>query len=125
MWVVRASTNCCVGRVRTSPTNPATLCGVSEFTVVCLRSMKLRRPYRKWQKLTPNQIFSVVIVAVVDNFAIVVIVGGRGLAAAKFNGTEPRNNTTTTAKLSNFVACFTRAFKVVFKVDKSDVTTFL
>ena len=55
-------------------------------------------------------------------FGIMVIVGIRGLARAKYCGTVTRNNTTITTKLVHFGCCLQRTFKVVFKVDESGVT---
>ena len=104
--------------------NPANFCFGPSFSVVRLRSMKLSRPYRKWQKSTPNRAVLVVFVVVVDVFGIVVIVGGHRLARAKYCGTVARNNNTITTKFVHFGCCFQRTFKVVFKVDKSGVTAF-
>ena len=86
--------------------------------------MKLSRPYREWQKSTPNRAVLVVFVVVVHVFGIVVIVGGHSLARAKYCGTVTRNNNTTTTKLAHFGCCLQRTFKGVFKVDKSGVTVF-
>ena len=60
----------------------------------------------------------------VNVFGIVVIVGGHSLARAKYCGTVTRNNNTITTKFVHFGCCLQRAFKVVFKVDKSGVTVF-
>ena len=106
------------------PTNSATFCLNHELTVVCLRSMKLSRPYQKFQKSTPNRAVLVIFVVVVDVFGIVVIVGGHRLARAKYCGTVARNNNTITTKFVHFGCCFQRTFKVVFKVDKPGVTAF-
>ena len=104
--------------------NPANFCFGPRFSVVRLRSMKLSRPYREWQKSTPNRAVLVVFVFVVDVFGIVVIVGGHSLARAKYCGTVTRNNNTITTKFVHFGCCLQRTFKVVFKVDKSGVTAF-
>ena len=104
--------------------NPATFCFGPRFAVVHLRSMKLSRPYRKWQKSTPNRAVLVIFAVLVDVFGIVVIVGGHSLARAKCCGTVTRNNNTITTKFVHFGCCLQRAFKVVFKVDKSGVTVF-
>ena len=106
------------------PTNSATFCLHHALTVMRLRSMKLSRLYRKWQKSTPNRAVLVIFVVVVDVFGIVVIVGGHSLARAKYCGTVTRNNNTTKTKLAHFGCCLQRTFKGVFKVDKSDVTVF-
>ena len=89
-----------------------------------LRSMKLRRRYRKWQKRTPKRTFLVLVVVMAVVFGIMVIVGIHGLARAKYCGTITRNNTIITTKLVHFGYCLQRKFKVVFKVDKSGVTAF-
>ena len=106
------------------PTNSATFCLNHELTVVRLRSMKLSRPYRKFQKSNPNRAVLVIFAVVVDVFGIVVIVGGHSLARAKYCGIVTRNNNTITTKFVHFGCCLQRAFKVVFKADKSDVTVF-
>ena len=104
--------------------NPATFCFGPRFAVVRLRSMKLSRPYRKWQKSTPNRAVLVVLLLWLMFFGIVVIVGGHSLARAKYCGTVTRNNNTITTKFVHFGCCLQRTFKVVFKVDKSGVTAF-
>ena len=106
------------------PTNSATFCLNHELTIVRLRSMKLSRPYRKFQKSTPNRAVLVIFAVVVDVFGIVVIVAGHSLARAKYCGTVTRNNNTITTKFVHFGCCLQRAFKVVCKVDKSGVTAF-
>ena len=106
------------------PTNSATLCLNHELTVASLRSMKLSRTYRKWQKPTPNRAVLVVFVVIYDIFGMMVIDGGHSLARAKYCGTVARNNNTITTKFVHFGCCLQRTFKVVFKVDKSSVTAF-
>ena len=97
--------------------NPATFCFGPRFAVVRLRSMKLRRRYRKWQKRTLKRTFLVLVVVMAVVFGIMVIFGIRGLAMAKYCGTITRNNTTITTKLVHFGCCLQRTFKVEFKVD--------
>ena len=104
--------------------NPANFCFGPRFSVVRLRSMKLSRPYRKWQKSIPNRAVLVVLLLWLMFFGIVVIVGGHSLARAKYCGTVTRNNNTITTKFVHFGCCFQRTFKVVFKVDKSGITAF-